>query len=577
MDNQLIADAFDQMGDLLEFKGENPFRIRAYRNGAKAIRDLDEAVADILKDSSRKLSDVPGIGKTLVEKAQVLVDTGGLPQLDKLNAEFPPSLMAMTKIPGLGAKKAAVLHKELGINNLDELREACQQQKVRELKGFAAKSEQAILDGLEIAEAAAKRLRWADADQWVGRLREHLQSCKAINKLEFAGSYRRRRDTVGDLDILVVANDADAVMDHLEAFPQRVDTIMRGGTKMSIRIDVAFQVDLRVVEEHQFGAALQYFTGSQAHNIRVRAKAKAKGLRVNEYGVFKEGTEDSIAGASEEDVYATVDMPVFPPELREDRLEFDWAEQGDAIELIQVEDIRCDLHMHTTATDGKATIAEMADAAIGRGLAAIAITDHSKRVSMAMGLDETRLREQWKRIDELRPEYEGRLEILKGIECDILENGEMDLSDEVLSDADWVLASVHYGQRQSRQQITDRIVGAICNPHVTAIAHPTGRLLNRRDAYEVDLGAVFQAAQENATLLELNANPARLDLNEVHCQNASRRYKIPIVINTDAHSIDGLDVMKYGILQARRAGLQKQHVANARSWHEMKPLIGKYQ
>lgn len=577
MDNQSIAEVFEQMAELLEFKGENPFRIRAYHNGAKAMRDLEEPVASILADPSRQLTDVPGIGKTLVDKIGVLISTGSLPQLLELQEQFPASVLAMARVPGLGAKKAARLHQELGIGNLAELKTACEADRVSGLKGFGKKSQQTILDGLAIAQAAEQRKKWVNADGWVARLRSHLSDCDAIERLEFAGSYRRGRETVGDLDILVVAQSAAAVMDHLEAFPPRKETILRGDTKMSIRVDEAFQVDLRVVAADQFGAALQYFTGSQAHNVHVRSMAKAKGLKVNEYGVFRDDDPDqSIAGSEEEQVYAAIGLPWVPPELREDRLEFDWAARGEPFDLIQLEDICCDLHMHTTATDGQATIAEMADAAIARGLTAIAITDHSQRVAMARGLDSQRLREQWSRIDQLRPEYEGRLTILKGIECDILEDGGMDLPDDVLAEADWVLASVHYGQRQSREQITDRILGAIANPHVTAIAHPTGRLINRREAYQVDIDAIFQAAADTSTLLELNANPARLDLHEVHCQIASRRYNIPIVINTDAHSIDGLDVMQYGILQARRAGLQKQHVANARSWDAMKALMGKY-
>ena len=575
MDNQSIADLFDQMAELLEFKGENPFRIRAYQNGAKAIRDLEEPVTAILDDPERKLSDVPGIGKTLVEKIQTIVAAGELPQLLKLQEEFPASVTAMARIPGLGAKKAARLHAELEINDLAELRAACEAGHVAKLKGFGAKSQQTILDGLSIAEAATERKRWVDADAWVNRLRSHMEACESIKRLEFAGSYRRGRETVGDLDMLVVADDCAVAMDHLEAFPSRKETILRGDTKMSIRIDDAFQVDLRVVAEDQFGAAIQYFTGSQAHNVRVRSMAKSLGLKVNEYGVFRDNDpERSITGADEADVYTAVGLPWIPPELREDRLEFDWCKRAEPFDLVRLEDIRCDLHMHTTATDGQATIAEMADAAIERGLEAIAITDHSQRVAMARGLDPERLREQWARIDQLQPEYEGRLTILKGIECDILEQGGMDLPDDVLAEADWVLASVHYGQRQSRDQITDRILGAIKNPNVSAIAHPTGRLINRRPAYEVDMDAVFQAASETGTLLELNANPARLDLHEVHCQIASRRYEIPIVINTDAHSIEGLDVMRYGILQARRGGLRAEHVANTRSWAEMKLLIG---
>ncbi|TWU05725.1 DNA polymerase/3'-5' exonuclease PolX [Stieleria varia] len=561
MDNAAIANVFDEMAELLEFRGENPFRIRAYQNGAKAIRDLDESVADILADPSRNLADVPGIGKTLVEKTQVLLETGGLPQLDELRKAIPEILISMSRIPGLGAKKAAKLRESLDIDTLDDLRAACQAGLVAKLKGFGAKTEQMILEGLEIAEQAAQRMRWADGDALAHSIEEHMRQCSGITQMRWAGSYRRGRDTIGDLDLLIVTEDRDAAMDHLESYPDRSTTIMRGETKVSIRVGKAFQVDMRCVEANQFGAALQYFTGSQAHNIHTRRLAKEKGLKINEYGVFRLDDDTQVAGATEEGVYESIGLPWIDPELREDRREFQWAEYGSLPKLIELSDLRGDLHMHTTATDGENTIREMADAAIERGLQYIAITDHSKRVSMAMGLDEERLRAQWQMIDEIRPEYEGRLVILKGIECDILEAGGMDLPDDVLAEADWVLASVHYGQKQPREKITERILGAIENPHVNCIAHPTGRLINRRKPYEVDMDAVLKAAQANGTLMELNANPARLDLNDVHLA-AAKKLEIPIVISTDAHHIGGLDVMRFGIKQARRGGLTRSDVAN---------------
>ncbi len=572
MDNAKIADVFDEMAKLLEFRGENPFRIRAYRNGARAIRDLDESVESLLKDPTRKLADVPGIGKTLVEKTETLVATGSLPQLEKLRGEVPEVVIQMARIPGLGAKKATKLQEELEIESLAELRRACQEGQVAKLKGFGAKTEQVILEGLEIAEAAAERIYWSQGDALAQAIGQHMGACDAIEQMEWAGSYRRGRETIGDLDLLVVASDRDAAMDHLESYGDRSATIARGDTKISIRVGNAFQVDMRVVEAEQFGAALQYFTGSQAHNIHTRRIAKENGLKINEYGVFRTDNDSRVAGSNEKEVYAAIGLPWIDPELREDRNEFEWAAQERLPKLIELSDIRGDLHMHTSATDGTATIREMADAALERGLSYIAITDHSKRVSMAMGLDVKRAREQWQMIDEVRDEYDGRLVILKGIECDILEKGGMDLPDNCLAEADWVLASIHYGQKQPRDQITERILGAIENPHVTCIAHPTGRLLNRRPAYEVDMDAVLLAAKESGTLMELNANPARLDLNEIHLA-AAKRLEIPVVISTDAHSLEGLDVMRYGIKQARRGGLERADVANTRTWPQMKKLL----
>ena len=572
MDNAEIASVFDEMAELLEFRGENPFRIRAYRNGAKAIRELDESVETILTDESRKLSDIPGIGKTLVEKTQTLVSTGALPQLEKLRGEVPEVVIQMSRIPGLGAKKAAKLQDELKLETLDDLRKACQEGLVGKLKGFGKKTESAILEGIAIAEQAAERIYWSAGNALANSIGDHMKDCDGIAQMQWAGSFRRGRETIGDLDLLVVAKDRVAAMDHLEAYPDRSQTIGRGDTKISIRVGKAFQVDMRCVESHQFGAALQYFTGSQAHNIHTRKLAKQQGLKINEYGVFRTEDDEQVAGETEADVYAAIGLPWIEPELREDRHEFDWAESKSLPNLIELSDICGDLHMHTTATDGSGTIRDMADAAIERGMNYIAITDHSQRVSMAMGLTPDRLREQWEMIDEIRPEYEGKLTILKGIECDILENGPMDLPDDVLAEADWVLASVHYGQKQPRDQITERILGAIENPHVTCIAHPTGRLLNKRPAYEVDMDAVMHAAKQHNTLLELNANPARLDLNDVHLA-AAKRLGIPIVISTDAHSTTGMDVMQFGIKQARRGGLTRDDVANTRPWPEIKKLL----
>lgn len=561
LDNASIAAVFEELAELLEFRGENPFRIRAYQNGARAIRDLDEPIAGIANDESRDLAKLSGIGKTLAEKIQTLLETGELPQLIELRQAVPEIVIAMSRVPGLGAKKASKLHEELGIESLDDLAAACREGRIAGLKGFGKKTESSILDGLAIAKAANERIYWSQADELAADIRQHMSSCDAIEQMQWAGSYRRGRDTVGDLDLLAVASDRDAAMDHFESYGGRSSTIARGDTKMSIRVGKGFQVDMRLVEADQFGAALQYFTGSQAHNIHVRRIAKERGYKINEYGVFRIDDETRIAGSTEEEVYDSIGLPSIAPELREDRHEFQWAGQEELPHLIELSDIQGDLHMHTSATDGQNTIREMADAAIAQGLKYIAITDHSKRVTMAGGLDGERLLAQWAIIDEVRPEYEGRLTIYKGIECDILEAGGMDLPDDVLAQGDWILASIHYGQKQPRDQITDRILGAIENPHVDCVAHPTGRILNRREAYDVDIDAVMQAAKQHGKFLELNANPARLDLNDVHLA-AAKRLEIPIVINTDAHNIQGLEVMRFGIKQARRGGLTAADVAN---------------
>lgn len=574
MTNSFIADVLDQVADLLEFQGANSFRVRGYRNGARAIRDLSESVAAIVAADPKRLLEVDGIGSGVAEKCVTLVTTGELPQLKELLQQTPESVLTLLRIPGLGPKRAALLFKELKVATLDQLKAACEAGQVRELKGFGAKTEQAILAGMQVATAAGERMLWADADEIAQALRTHLATCPGLSQLELAGSYRRGLETVGDLDVLVVAPEADGVMDRFGQFPDVATVLGRGGTKMSIRLNSGFQVDLRVVPPESFGAALQYFTGSKQHNVVLRGMAKQRGLKVNEWGVFRidEDREEYLAGASEAEVYATLDLPLFPPELREARKEFEWAAAGKLPELIEPADIRGDLHMHTTDTDGKGTLAEMVAAARQRGLQYIAITDHSQRVSMAFGLDPERLRHQWAQIDQLNAELGNSFTVLKGIECDILEKGGLDLPDDVLAEADWVLASVHYGQNQPRNQLTDRILGALEHPSVSAIAHPTGRLLNKREAYDVDVDQLLKAAKEQGKFLELNAHPSRLDLNDVYCA-AAKGLGIPIVINTDAHSVKGLDVLRYGVVQARRAGLTPHDVANTRSWAQMKKML----
>jgi DNA polymerase (family 10) len=580
MNNRDIAAAFEEVADILEFQDANPFRVRAYRNAARKIEDLPQSLASLVDDPDKSLTDIEGIGKDLADKIESLIKTGNLPMLEDLRKEIPETVLHMLRVPGLGPKKAAALYKELSITSLDMLRVACQAHQVRELKGFGAKTEETILAGLDLAERADERMYWAEADLIVQELLDWMRKVTKKGRMEVAGSYRRGCETVGDIDLLVESADDAKVMDHFAKFPNMKDVIGRGETKMSIRLSSGLQIDLRVVPKKSFGAALQYFTGSKAHNVILRGRAKDRGLKINEYGVFRisdKEADDSptagkyIGGKTEEEVYEAMDLPCFPPEIREARNEFQWAAEGKLPELITIEDIQGDLHMHTTATDGKATLEEMIAAAKERGLTYIAITDHSQRVSMARGLDPKRLRAQWKEIDRLNKKSEGFL-VLKGIECDILEKGGMDLPDDVLAEADWVNASLHYGQNQPRAKITERILQALENPHVDVIAHPTGRLINQRNPYDVDLDQVFAAAKKYGKFLELNSNPARLDLDDVQCA-AAREHGIPIVISTDAHSRQGLDVVRYGILQARRAGLSKKDVVNTRPWKQIAKLI----
>ena len=569
MTNAEIAAAFDQVADLLEFQGANPFRVRAYRQAARILGDLAEPVEQILADPQRKLTEIEGIGKDLAEKISTLETTGKLPMLEELRAEVPQSVLAILRVPGLGPKRAATLFHDLQVATLDDLRAACQQHRVRELKGFGEKTETAILGGLEIAAQADQRTLWADADQIVHEILAHLDRRPAIARREVAGSYRRGKETVGDLDLLVVSHPPAAAMDCLAAFPGVASVLARGDTKMAVRLASGMQVDLRVVPEESFGAALQYFTGSQAHSVVLRGMAKDRGLKINEYGVFR--GKKRIAGQTEEEVYGALELPWIPPELREARQEFEDAAAGTLPELIEVDQIRGDLHCHSTWTDGTATIEEMVQAARERGLKYLAMTDHSKRVTMAGGLDAAAIRRQWAEIDAINAGLRG-FTLLKGVEVDILERGGLDLPDDVLAEADWVVASVHYGQRQSREQITRRVIGALENPYVRVIGHPTGRLINERKAYEIDLDAVLRAARDQGKMMELNAHPRRLDLDDVACRMA-KNYGVPIVISTDSHRINGFDVLRYGVQQARRGGLTKNDVANTRTWAQLKKML----
>ncbi|MFM8413755.1 MAG: DNA polymerase/3'-5' exonuclease PolX [Planctomycetota bacterium] len=585
MTNADIAAAFEQVADLLEYQGENVFRVRAYRNAARTIDGLVESLASVRADRSRSLTDLEGIGTDLAGKIEALLDTGRLPLLEELERQVPAVVFELMRVPGLGPKKVKALVDALGIDSLAALEDACRQGKVREVKGFGPKTEATILENLAFARDPERaRLLWNEAEAIAAELLAWMRGCRAVRRVETAGSLRRGRETVGDLDILVDSDDPATVMQRLVDWPETADVLLRGDTKTSIRGPSDVQVDLRVVPAESFGAALQYFTGSKEHNVRLRGRARDRGLSINEYGVFriaKDGGEakgPSLAGRTEEEVYAAVELPWIPPELREGRDEIVLAEQGALPELVTLADIRGDLHMHTTATDGEATLAEMVRAAIDKGLSYVAITDHGQRVTMAHGLDRRRLLAQWGEIDRLNESLAaaGRppLVVLKGIEVDILEKGGLDLPDDVLERADWVVASLHYGQSQSRDRITARIIEAIENPNVAVIGHPTGRLINRRPAYDVDLEAVIEAAARTGTFLEINANPWRLDLDDRHAA-AAKAAGVKIVISTDAHSTRGLDVMRCGILQARRAGLEVKDVANTRTLAGLKKLMKK--
>ncbi len=569
MQNADVARTFDELADLLEIQGANPFRLRAYRNAARTIQNLSESVADIVADDDRNIQDLPGIGKDLAEKITTIVETKQLPQLEELREQIPAGVVAMLRISGIGPKKVAVLFNELSITSLDELKAAATNGQIATMKGFGKKTEQIILEGIEHIAQSGNRVFLSDAKVAADAIVEDLLQLESVEQATVAGSCRRRRETVGDLDVLVTSTDSAEAMDLLGTHELVTKVLARGDTKQRVRLRSGLEMDLRVVPDESYGAAMQYFTGSKEHNIVIRRRAQERDLKLNEYGLFR--GDDMVASRTEEDIYEAVGLPWIPPELRENRGEIELAEAGKLPTLIELEDMRGDLHMHTTATDGTASIREMADAAKARGLKYIAITDHSKRVTMANGLDAKRLRQHWKEIDKVRSEMSG-IDILCGIECDILEDATLDLPDDVLTEADWVIAVLHYGLKQPREQIQKRLLNAISNPNVDVIGHPSGRLIGRRPPADANFEEVFKAAADHGVMMEINAHPSRLDLHDIHAA-AARDRGIPIVISTDAHSTNGFDVMQYGVYQARRAGLEKKDVANTRTFAQFQKLL----
>lgn len=575
MKNAEIARLFEELSDLLEIQGANPFRLRAYRNAGRTIDGLTEPIAVLAEEGAKALTALQGIGKDLAEKIIVVCETGELPQLNELREQVPPGVVKMLRIPGIGPKKVATLYKELKLETLDQLKAAAENGDVADLKGFGKKTAQTILEGLEQIEQAGMRVYLADAMPVVEEILASLSKCDAITQVTVAGSFRRRKETVGDLDVLATSTDSAAAMKALAEHPQVEKVLAQGDTKQRVRLrpvfdgSVKLEMDLRVVPDESYGAAMQYFTGSKEHNIAVRRRALDRGLSVNEYAVTRDG--EYVCGRTEEEVYSAVGLAWVPPELREDRGEIEVAERGEIPELVEVSDIRGDLHMHTTATDGRASIIEMAEAAKSRGLKYIAITDHSKRVTMANGLDTDRLRAHWKEIDKARGKVSG-IEILCGIECDILEDATLDLDDEVLSEADWVIAVLHYGLKQPREQIDKRLLTAITNPNVSIIGHPSGRIIGKRPGADITYSDIFKAAADHGVMMEINAHRSRLDLNESHAA-AAKDHGISIVISTDSHSVNGFTELQYGVFQARRAGLTKNDVANTRTFKQFQKLL----
>lgn len=566
MDKEQVAAVLDEIAVLLELQGENPFRCRAYTNAARAIEQLERPLNEVV--AAKELEEIRGIGETLRDKITTLVTTGHLPLYEDLQKKTPPGLLDMLRVPGVGPKKVKALYDQLSIDSLEKLKSACEKNQVAELKGFGAKTQQKIIEGLAFLGEVGERVRIDQALPLGEALVAQMRECSAVQRIELCGSLRRRKEVIRDIDILVSSKDAKTVMEYFVKLPNVSAVIAHGDTKSSVTVAdgsrggkrVYINADLRVVRDDQFPFALHYFTGSKDHNIAVRARAQKYGLKLNEYELA--GAKGSVPAKHEADVFKALDLDYIPPEMREMTGELEAAEHHHVPKLIEVEDIRGVFHCHTTASDGHASLAEMVEAARDLGLEYFGIADHSQSLTVANGLTPDRVRKQQAEIDKLQAKLKG-FRIFKGTECDILPDGRLDFDDEVLAGFDYVVASVHTHFNLSLEDQTARIVKALSHPLVTMLGHATGRLLLRRDAYKVDLEAVLQAAAKHHKLIEINAHPQRLDIDWIHCKRA-KTLGVQLVINPDAHSTEEIGLYRYGVDVARRGWLEKKDVFNTR-------------
>ncbi len=565
MDNKAIAGILYETADLLEIDGQDSFRIRSYRNAAEAIEAQTQQIADLIDDPKKVLA-IPGIGKGMLVNLQEMFKEGKLPLHAELLKKYHPSMLDLLKIQGLGPKTIALIWSAYKVSDPEGVAKLAREGKIRELPRMGAKQEQKLLKAIEDYRRIAGRFLLDAAEQQADKIIEHLREYPGVEKITPAGSLRRGRETVGDLDILVTGKSCchdgarQELIDHIIKLPGLMEIIARGDNKVSFRMRGGMQVDVRLLPPESFGAAMQYFTGSKAHNVALRQRALKMGYTLSEYSLAKLDTEKPVAGKTEEEIYAKLKLDYIPPELRENLGEIDAAEAHTLPKLITQADLQGDVHMHTVETDGRNTIEEMAAAAEERGYKYMAITDHSKNLAFANGLDDKRAVEHIQRIRAVNDEL-GEIRIFAGIEVDILADGTLDLSDSVLEQMDIVIASVHSHFNQSASEMTDRLLKAVENPNTSLIGHPTGRLLLRREGYGFDIDAVLKAAARKKVAMELNSYPDRLDLNDRHLRLA-KEHGVKIVINTDSHHTSHMDKIRFGILQARRAWLTKEDVLN---------------
>lgn len=557
MQNEEIAGIFDDVADMLEIGGENFFRVRAYRNAARAVRDFPVAIGDLPRDRFRE---IPGFGADLASKLAVLLETGDLPIRIELMRSFPIGLRELKHLPGLGPKRIKLLADRLGIRNREELKHAIEAGLLRTIHGFGARMEERLLEALarEPASAASRRIGYADARISADALLNHMYGCIGLEQIAVAGSFRRRLETIGDLDLVTSSANANPMIERFLAFPGIIKTLGSDPTRTTVVLNSGVQVCLHVAPRSSWGAALICFTGSQAHYVQIRRAAHDRGLLLNERGLYRDGK--LVAGAEEGDVYRELGLAWIPPELREDRCEIEAARDQRLPHLIALTDLRGDLHAHSTWTDGRASIEEMAVGARGAGLEYFALTDHSQRLAMAHGLDPARLREQWREIDAVAARVSG-ISILRGIEVDILDDGTLDLPDEVLAELDWVVASVHSKLNMDSVAMTRRIVRAIRNRNVDVIGHPSGRVIDYRPPSDFDLSEILRISREEGCALEVNSQTDRLDLTDV-ASMAAKRAGVKLVVSSDSHSPRGFGLLEYGVNQARRGWLEPADVLN---------------
>lgn len=567
--NAEVAALFYRMAELLEIEGANPFRVRAYRRAAATIEDLTQPVADLVA-AGADLDQLPGIGEDLAGKIEEICATGKLQALAEVEARTPSALAALAAVPGLGPKRVKILHDALGVTSVDDLVRAAEAGQVQRLPKFGPRFEAKLLGALrKPASPEPKRWRISTAEDFGAPLVRFLRTTPGVRDVVIAGSYRRRKDTVGDLDILATSDEGAVVTDRFVHYDEVSEVLAHGPTRATVLMGGGLQVDLRVVPEESFGAALVYFTGSKAHNIALRGLAQDKGLKINEYGVFR--GKARIAGRTEAEVYAAVGLPLIPPELREDRGEIAAGFKHSLPRLVEMSDIRGDLHVHTRASDGKNTLEEMVEAAAALGYEYLAIADHSQHATVANGLDAGRLSAQIDEIDRLNESRPG-IRILKSCEVDILPSGKLDMPEAVLRRLDFVIGAIHSGFELPGEAQTERVLRAMDNRCFDILAHPVGRLIGERPGYAVDLPRVMAGAAARGCHLEINAHPSRLDLDDVQAR-AAREMGLKIAIGSDAHSTSGLRNLRFGLGQARRAWLEPEDVLNARSWPELAPLL----